>query len=132
MNPASEDIKDMLEAESSLGLTFATDLFIGKEPDQPDNIATIYDSVSSPPQLTLHGQEDTYYYPSLQIRVRNTSYLDGWNLINDITTSLHGRAHETWNGTLYTVIYCSSGPALLTWDDDNRVIFIVNFNLQRR
>jgi hypothetical protein len=32
MNPPSIDIKDTLEAESSLALTFATDLFVGIEP----------------------------------------------------------------------------------------------------
>ncbi|KKL64285.1 hypothetical protein LCGC14_2166530, partial [marine sediment metagenome] len=45
---------------------------------------------------------------------------------------LHGKAGETWNATLYTVIYCSSGPALLDWDENNRPRFIINFNLQRR
>jgi len=131
MNPPSEDVKDMLEAESSLGLTFATDLFIGKEPAAPKNCVTIFDTPGFPPQLTLDPGGE-YYYPSVQIRVRNTSYSIGWNLIHDIMVSLHGRGHETWNGTLYTVIYCSSGPALLDWDENSRARFIVNFNLQRR
>ena len=132
MNPVSEDIKDMLVAESSLGLTFASNLFIGKEPKTPPNVVTIYDSGESPPQLTLGGQGESYDYPSIQIRVRNSDYLTGWSLIQNITISLHGRSHELWNEALYTVIYCSSGPALLEWDDNGLVHFIVNFNLQRR
>jgi hypothetical protein len=133
MNAPSVDIEDMLEAESSLGLTFADNLFVGKEPTEPKNTVTIFDTFGGPPQLTLGGQEDgNYYYPSLQIRVRNITYVDGWNLIHDIMVSLHGRAQETWNGTLYTVIYCSSGPALLDWDDNGLVRFIINFNMQRR
>jgi len=131
MNPCSEDIKDMLVAESSLGLVFATNLFVGKEPSNPDDCVTIYDTGGMPPQLTFQ-QGENYYYPSIQIRVRSIDYLTGWNLVQNITTSLHGRSHETWNETLYTVIYCSSGPALLDWDGNNRVRFIVNFNMQRR
>jgi hypothetical protein len=132
MNATSEDVKDMLLSESSLGLEFADNLFIGKEPVTPKNVVTIFDTYGRPPQLTLEGQGANYYYPSVQIRVRNSNYRTGWNLINSIMSVLHGRANETWNGTLYTVIYCSSGPALLDWDDNGLVRFIINFNLQRR
>jgi len=131
MNPVSEDIKDMLEADSSLGLVFGTNLFIGLQPSTPANCTTIYDSGGFSPQLTLDG-DGGYFYPSIQIRVRSTEYVTGWSLINMIKTLLHGRGNETWNGTLYTVIYCSSGPALLDWDENGRVNFIVNFNVQRR
>jgi len=130
MNAPSEDLKDMLEADSALGLTFAENLFIGKEPITPHNCVTIYDEIGNTPNLAMDGT--TYYYPIVQIRVRNIGYKEGWTLINNIMLSLHGRANETWNDALYAVIYCSSGPALLTWDDNEFVKFIVNFNLQRR
>lgn len=132
MNSTSEDIKDMLVDESSLGLTFATNLFIGKEPVSPDDCVTIYDTFGGGPSIGLDGQDTRYEYPAIQIRVRNTDYVAGWTLIQNIMTSLHARSHETWNDTLYTVIYCSSGPALLDWDDNGKCIFIVNFNVQRR
>lgn len=130
MNVPSEDIKDMLVTDSGLGLSFATNLFIGVEPYSPKNCVTIFDTYGQPPDLGLTNQG--YERPAIQIRVRNKSYIDGWALANDIKDLLHGRNHETWNGTLYTVIYCSSGPALLDWDDNNNARFIVNFNLQRR
>lgn len=130
MNVPSEDIKDMLEAESSLGLTFATNLFIGKEPPTPDDCVTIFDTFGSPPQLTLDNQK--YENPSIQIRVRSVDYKTGWNLIADIVDVLHGQAQETWNTTLYSVIYATNSPALLDWDDNDRCRFIVNFNIQRR
>ena len=131
MSASSEDIKDMLEAESSLGLTFATNLFIGKEPDKPPNCVTIFDTPGFPPQLT-YNKAEFYEYPAIQIRVRNNKYMDGWNLISDIMLFLHGRAHETWNSTYYSLIQCAGGLALLDWDDNNRARFIVNFNIQRR
>lgn len=130
MNSSAVDIKDMLLVESDLDLVFAENLFVGKEPASPDNVVTIFDAFGYPSKLTMDNAR--YEYPSVQIRVRNRKYQDGWELINDIMTSLHGRAHETWNDSLYEVIYCSSGPALLDWDDNGRARFIINLNLQRR
>lgn len=130
MNASSEDVKDMLVAESALGLTFATNLFISKEEETPRNCVTIFDTTGYAPDLGLTNQG--YERPSIQIRVRNKSYVTGWNLIEAIKTSLHGRAQETWNDTLYTVIYCSSGPTHLDYDDNGNARFIINFNLQRR
>jgi len=133
MNSPSEDIKNMLVADTDLSLVFAENLFIAVEPTIPKNCVTIFDTPGGPPQLTLAGKGKDYFYPSVQIRVRNTDYVTGWALIQDIRTSLHGRAQETSSdGTLYSVIYCSSGPAMLDWDENSRVRFIINFNLQRR
>jgi hypothetical protein len=128
MNASSVDIVSMLEAESTL--VYATNLFIGKEPAKPNNSVTIFDTAGFPMQLNLMDQG--YEYPSIQIRVRNDHYLVGWAIIENIKNLLHGRAQQTWNGTLYSVIYCASGPALLDWDDNGNVRFIINFNLQRR
>ena len=130
MNNSAEDVKDMLVAVSALGLTFATNLFIAKEEKTPRNCVTIFDTTGYPPDLGLTNQG--YERPSIQIRVRNGNYTTGWNLIEEIKTSLHGRAQEEWNDTLYSVIYCSSGPAHLDWDDNGNARFIINFNLQRR
>ena len=131
MNSSSEDIKDMLEAESSLGLTFGTNLFIGREPPKPNNCVTIFDTMGRSPQLTFN-KEEYYEYPSIQIRVRNNKYDEGWTEINDIMLALHGRAHETWNGTVYSLIQCIGGIAFLDWSENNRSRFVVNFNIQRR
>lgn len=139
MNTPSKDIAEMLEAygnSSGLGgvggMTYGTDLFIGKEPALPKNCVTIFDTPGFPPYLGLAG-EVGYEYPSIQIRVRNTKYTNGWNLINDIMVALHGRHQEVWgDNTLYSVIYCSSGPALLDWDDNGNCRLIINFNIQRR
>jgi hypothetical protein len=133
MNRPSEDIKDMLLAESSIGLTFGKggDLFLNAEPSTPDNCVTIFDTYGFPPQLTM-DPEERYESPSIQIRIRSNKQSNAWIIIEGIMTSLHGRNHETWNGTLYTVIKAASSPALLDWDDNGRCRFVINFNLQRR
>lgn len=131
MNIPSEDIKDMLTGESYLDLTFAANLFIGKEPVMPNDCVTIFDTPGLPPMLTLDG-EVGYDYPSIQIRIRNNSYVDGYDLAKDIQDVLHGKAQETINNTLYSVIYSTGEPTLLDWDENDRARFIINFEIQRR
>jgi hypothetical protein len=132
MNSCSEDIKDMLEyymVEESDFTPF--EISIGKEPDEPFNITSIFEAAGYPPQLTFNRNE-RYEYPSIQIRVRSTSYVDGWEQIEKIKNTLHGRAGETWNGSFYSLIRCQNGPFLLDYDKNQRPRFIINFNVQRR
>lgn len=133
MNAASVDIKDILDGESSLGLTFATDLFVGKEPETPDNCVTLFDTPGEPPDLTLAGKdEDDYNYPYMQVRVRDNSYTDGWDTINSIKTYLHGLHGVTQGGSKYDLIQCVQEPALLDWDKNDRVRFVTTFRIHRK
>jgi hypothetical protein len=130
MNAPTVDIKDLLIADSSLGLTLGGNLFIGKMPSQPRRTVTLFDSYGFAPQLALANQG--YEYPAIQIQVRDVDYQNAYDVCEEIKTLLHGVNHTTLNGALYTVIYCSSGPTLLEWDDNGNVLFVMNFNLQRR
>ena len=132
MNAPSKDICALLVLDNTLGLSFATNLYIAKEPvTSTANVVTVFDGAASPPMLTMTKGEN-YYYDAVQIRVRNTGQPAGYALAFKIMESLHGRGQTTVNGTLYSVIYCSSGPALLGWDDNGRVIYVMNFEVQRR
>lgn len=129
MNSPAVDIVDILEAESSLGLILGTNIFIGREPITPINCVTVFDTGGrSQANLTDQG----YEYPDIAIRVRNTSYVDGWNIIENIKKTLHGIGNETWNGAYYASILCDYGPGLLDWDENSRARFYINFNIQRR
>jgi hypothetical protein len=138
MNNCAEDIRHILEAglddsdssSGGLGLVYAVNLFVDREPAKPINCVTIYNTEGRPPYLGLNCVG--YEYPSVQIRVRNSDSNVAWALIEGIKDSLHGRHQQTWNGTLYSVIACSSGPALLEWDDNGNVILFINFEVQRR
>ena len=133
MNPASKDIASLLEADSGLGLTFITDLFVGKEPATPDDCVTIFDIPGDSPLLTLGGKGGIdYYRPSVQIRVRNNSYLEGWELTHDIRAFLHGMHGEVVEGTDYLLIKSVDEPFLLDWDENDRARFIATFSIQRR
>lgn len=131
MQASSYDIKDILVAVTpSLGLVFGITLFVNAEPALPNDCVTIFDTSGFPSALGLTDQG--YEYPSIQIRVRDKHQQAGWTLIEKIKVALHGSAQKTVNGTLYSVIYCASSPALLDWDDLGRVRLVINFNLQRR
>ena len=133
MNPSSKDIADILSAESALDLTFATNLFVGREPATPDNCVTIFDTPGKPPELTLGGKTDPgYFYPSIQIRVRNNSYVNGWTIINIIKEVLHAVTRETWNSTEYVLIRCTQEPFLLDWDENNRARLVSTFEIHRK
>lgn len=120
----------MLLDDSSLGLTYGVNLFTFKEPSTPDNTVTILDTAGMAPQRVL--DKANYEYPSVQVRVRNTDALVGYALAYQIYSYLQLRAHETWNSAIYEIIYSTSGVYQLDWDDNQRVRFIINFNLQRR
>ncbi|MBW2030730.1 MAG: hypothetical protein JRJ31_16830 [Deltaproteobacteria bacterium] len=128
MNPPSEDIKDILE-QSSVGVgTFGTDLFIGREPDSPNDCVTIYDTGGQEPVMNY-----TYDYPTVQIRVRGSrmGYKAAWTKANSIKEALNGLTNETWNSTRYIQIEAMGDPLFLGYDKEQRPVFVINFSIQR-
>ena len=99
MNALSVDIKDILIASESLSFTFGSNLFIGREPESPDNSVTIYDTPGGDRGTTLLGSNGMQN-ASFQVRVRNNSYKAGIELCESIIQALHGRHQEKLNGTV--------------------------------
>lgn len=130
MNAPSIDTAEMLDAESGLNLVYGTNLYAGREPASPADVVTIFDVAGGAPQITFDNQK--FENVAIQVRVRNVDYETGYALAENIKDSLHARAQETWNGTLYSVVYCTSGPFLLDYDKKQRPRFIINFNIKRR
>lgn len=127
MKSASYDIKDMLVAES-LGLTFGTNLFIGKAPVEPANCVVIYDTPGQPTEMAMGNN---YRKPAVQILVRNISVETGMELALNIELQLHGRAGETWNNSYYILIRTVTPPFHMEYDDKGRAIIIMNLDIQR-
>lgn len=132
MNPVSVDVKDMLEGETILGLVFSENLFVGREPATPNNCVTVYDPPGGSVDITLNAKEEPYYRHDFQVRVRNVSYMAAWEKAEAIMNVLHGWANEVYGEVFYAAILCTTPPTLLTWDENNRVVFIVNFMAHRR
>jgi hypothetical protein len=131
MKAPSKDIVSIIEDNSSLGLTFGTNLFIGNLPiDTPRNCVVISDTGGRGKDLGV--TEIDYERNSVQIIVRNKNYSDGWDLISDIRDILHGYANTSISDIYYGLISCISGPGFLGWDDNKNALFFSNFEVQRR
>jgi hypothetical protein len=128
MNAPSEDVKDMLEAESSLGLTFATDLFVSDTPDSPDECVVVFDTGGEDP-----AAQHTYEKPTVQIRVRGRKgdYLNAYALAGDVKNVLHGLTDEVLNGARYIGIWAVGDVLFLGQDDNKRPLLTINFRLHR-
>jgi hypothetical protein len=133
MNPTTVDIKDLLVTNSSLGLVFATNLFIGRQPAMPDTCVTLYDTSAMAPEYTLSAEDSGLYeYPAVQVKVRANNYLDGYDLASSIYFDVHNSDPQTINGTLYSSILAAQTPTLMRWDENDRAEFIFNLEIKRR
>jgi hypothetical protein len=130
MKSVSEDVKDMLIAHDTIDLVFGQDLFIGIEPAKIAQTVTLFDTPGKGPELSLN--DGKFQHEGLQVRVKGYGYDTQYALANKVMAALHGRANETWNGSLYLIIYATNAPALLDWEDDGRVRLIINFIIQRK
>lgn len=132
-NPASVDMKDLLllnTVEPLVSLVFGQNLFIGNEPATPDSCVTIFDTPGYPPDVHFDPLQ-SYYRPSIQVRVRSKDYLEAYTLISAIKSALHN-LYITVNDTVYTLITCRQEPALLDWDANKRCRWVTTFDMQRR
>lgn len=132
MNAPSKDIKEMIEdmVNDSSNLV-STNYPINRVlfDESKPNCATILDVPGGSPQLTMDVAK--YEFPSIQFKVRCTDYDDGWAYISAVVDLLHGRANEAYNGAYYSLIECLNGPGFLE-RENQRTIFVANFNIQRR
>jgi len=131
MNAPSEDIKDILEAESSLTLTFATNLFVSEIPvDAPVNsvCVSVFDTGGEDPEMNY-----TYERPHVQVLVRGakSGYREGHELAQAIRDSLIATYDYEVNGARYVGIWCMGDVNFIAYDDNRRPLFTVNFRLHR-
>lgn len=134
MNSIIEDIRLMLEAESSLGLVFNDNLFLYREPAKPINSVTLFEAPGMPPVGLLGSNEDSKHYerPALQVRIRNVDPQAAFQQGLEISNALHARANEVWGDYYYALIYTTTQPYMLDWTDGSNIRVLLNFNIQRR
>ena len=131
MNVPSKDIEEMLEAEILVD-SATTALFpISRVLLDPalSNCVSILDYSGRKPQLTMDKAK--YEFPTVQISIKCVDYDTGWEFMSAIIDVLHGKAHEVWNDTYYSLIECLNGPTFMK-RENQRSIFVANFMIQRR
>lgn len=133
MVSTAKDIVTILNGESSLGLTEATDLFYARMNDvMPQDSVVVIDTPGGPPQLTTQKNTSNYYYSGVSVQVRNSDYDTGYNLLFQILEFLHAQSQITVGTTYYALIKATNDPQLLHYDENDRPVFFVNFEVQRR
>ncbi len=128
MNPSSFDIKDLLDADSGVGLTFPTDLFVSEMPKEPDKCAAVFDTGG-------YDAMSNYDYkrPTVQVRVRGDKggYLAAHALAQSIFDLLHGSDNQTVNSTRYIGIWAEGDIMFIGYDDNRRPLLSMNFRIHR-
>jgi hypothetical protein len=123
-------ISEILQADG-VG-TFATDIFVSKEPESPDNCITIYKTGGLPDNCLTVGNR-TQEVHNFQVRVRNNNYLTGHTIMESVRTSIEKgiKTLVDSGGTNYFKIELSSLPFDLQRDTKNRAIIVANFSCMR-
>lgn len=101
--------------------TFGTDLFIGFEPDTPKNTVTLYPTGGEPPKA-VGGKE----FPTMQVRVRNEIYPNGYNKAEAIYGVLHRQIDflDTFRGRCFAM---QSSPMFIGKGTNGEFLFTQNF-----
>jgi len=134
MSLVSDNIKDLLETETSL--RFGIDLFIGREPETPNNVVTLFDTpdkgrLSFYNRKDVNGNLNKYEYAGCQVRIRNLEYDKAIEKAESIVNVLHNRGNEKVGNTTITLIEALDNPFLFDWDKNNRARVVVNLAIQR-
>jgi len=125
MRPPSQDIAQIIN--NNVGeLTLQDNLFVQFSPDKPDFLVAVYDSPGSAPDM------HNYRYEGVMVRVRCLKYANGWDMGNTIGLLLHAREGDVFNGVKYTGIWWTGNVEPVGLDENNRQLFSINFNIQRR
>jgi hypothetical protein len=124
-----------------LGLVFGSDaewsFHASGEPEQPDNVVTLYDTAGASP-LAIDGADMAR--PGLQVRVRSTDYLGGVARHKEIRELLvqpgRGLTTETIERTIgegrYVSIFPVGDMLSLGRDSNRRHVLVANFQLIRQ
>lgn len=131
MNAPSEDIKNLL-LTAGLGLSFADNLHIGKQPMQPSDCVTLMDTGGEPTSDLCKFVIDEKI---LQIKVRGVDYTSTWNLAKSVADFLDNTTNYIVTGppqVTYLILKVMNGPEHIDYDSKDRVQFIINLIIKRR
>lgn len=112
--------------------TFATDIFVSKEPESPDNCVTVY-NVGGQADQCLDPDERSGERHDFQVRVRNRDYLTAHAKMEAVRDSLEKQVKTLSDsgGTNRFRLWMTTLPRDLQRDKTNRVIVTANFSCIR-
>ncbi len=102
-------------------------IFVGGEPNKPDDCITIYDTGGT------HANADAQLWdPTFQVRVRSQRYMDAYTKAEAIRDLLLVRTAREIEGWHYTGFWLISDIAKIGRDGNDRELLTVNFRSMRQ
>jgi len=127
INPPTVDLRPLLAPSiGAIGGVADWAIYIGKEPSEPVNVITLYDTPGGAPNPKWLVDE-----PRFQVRVRAVDYAIGWSKANAVRDLLLGLPSQTINGTRYVGVYVVIDTGFLMQDEAKRSIFVSTWRVIR-
>ena len=108
--------------------TRGTNIFIGRQPDSPDNLIIVWELMGQAPYNTM-GPSGTAPYvkrPRFLVQIRNTSYADAQTLADQVYSDLHWLT-GTIGSTRYMLIRALNQPYSVGEDENRRAQLACNY-----
>lgn len=127
MNSPASDIMQLLSdnAVGTIGGGSGWSLNVSKEPASPDNTVTLYDTGGFG-----NDYDANIYQPTIQVRIRGIGYPTVYAKAEEIEQILIAPTSFTKNSR-YVGAWNAGGVESLGYDDNDRAIIVMNFNLMR-
>lgn len=120
----AEQIKDHLVSEG-FG-SYETDMFIGFQPDKPDNCTVIYENTAPVLQESQGFAIDSV---DIQLIVRNTSYFSARDKLKEAHLILSAYRGTLSDGTIVRETYITTPPSSIGSDDENRKEWTAHYTM---
>lgn len=101
-------------------------VFVGREPLEPANVVTVYDTGGGPAVLIPDLRD-----PNVQVRVRSETYDDGWQIANSAYEALAVPTGVSVPDALIVSWFAQGDINYIGRDDQDRPLFTVNFSVMR-
>lgn len=127
-----KDVADYLVANVSLSLTQGTNLFMNWKPESPNQIVVLSDYSHDEPVVTMGEVVPSTERPRLQVLVRDepSEVVACEDRCRDIYEYLCALKSTTINAHNYTAIPRQT-PTMVGRDEQQRVLYVVNFDVVR-
>lgn len=110
--------------------TLGDNLFLGSEPDQPDDVTTLYEYLGAAPAYIQERQSPAYVSPRVQVVSRSKEYTTAerhaWEMFGVLSSGT-----VLINGNRYVFIHPLSQPGLIGRDANDRVLVAFNVEVER-
>ncbi len=129
MNAPAFDIAQYLQAQGqgTIAATTGWGIYGSKEPTSPDTTITVYDFSGFAPD-----PDNSLYAPSVQVRVRGIGYTTVYAKAESVRDTLIEPSDFTINSVKYIGVWQQGSIESLGYDDNDRVILVMNFNIIRQ